>query len=276
MEKSSQIAKAENFAAMHRGDEVLILPNAWDVASARVLVDAGFQAIATTSGGCAFSLGYCDGEHIGRDGMLEIVRRIANSVDVPVSADVEAGYGPTPEDVAATIRGVIEAGAVGANIEDTDKLNPGNLVAFDLAVSRIRAARKAADAAGVPVVINARVDGFHHGKGDDVFNDVIRRANAYLEVGADCAFVPFISDGALIGRVAAAIDGPMNVLAGADTPPVPELKKLGVRRVTVGSNFAKAALTLVRKGAEELLTSGTYEFSRGVFSQPEIHRILSD
>ncbi|MDA1325516.1 MAG: isocitrate lyase/phosphoenolpyruvate mutase family protein [Proteobacteria bacterium] len=276
MTRPSQIEKAQKLLAMHRGDEVLILPNAWDVASARVLVDAGFQAIATTSGGCAFSLGYCDGEHIGRDGMLDIVRRIANSVDVPVSADVEAGYGPTAEDVAATIRGVIEAGAVGANIEDTDKLNPGNLVAFELAVSRIRAARKAADAAGVPVVINARIDGFHYGKGDAVFDDVIRRANAYLEVGADCAFVPFISDGALIGRVAAAINGPMNVLAGADTPSVPELKKLGVRRVTVGSNFAKAALTLVRKGAEELLTSGTYEFSRGVFSQPEIHRILSD
>jgi len=276
MTKESQIEKAKKLAAMHRGPEVLVLPNAWDVASARVLVDAGFEAIATTSGGCAFSLGFCDGEHIGRDGMLDIVRRIANAVDVPVSADVEAGYGPTPEDVAATIRGVIESGAVGANIEDTDKLNPGNLVPFDLAVARIRAAREAADAAGVPVVINARVDGFHYGKGDAVFDDVVRRANAYLEVGADCAFVPFISDGDLIGRVAAAINGPMNVLAGADTPSVAELKALGVRRMTVGSNFAKAALTLVRKGAEELLTKGTYEFSRGVYSQPEIHRILSN
>jgi len=276
MTKTSQIEKAKKLAAMHRGPEVLVLPNAWDVASARVLVDAGFEAIATTSGGCAFSLGFCDGEHIGRDGMLDIVRRIANAVDVPVSADVEAGYGPTTEDVAATIRGVIESGAVGANIEDTDKLNPGNLVPFDLAVARIRAGREAADAAGVPVVINARVDGFHYGKGDAVFDDVIRRANAYLEVGADCTFVPFISDGDLIGRVAAAINGPMNVLAGADTPSVVELKALGVRRVTVGGNFAKAALTLVRKGAEELLTKGTYEFSRGVFSQPEIHRILSN
>ena len=276
MDKSEQIQRAERLAAMHKGDDVLVLPNAWDVMSARVLVDAGFEAIATTSGGCAFSLGYCDGEHIGRAGMLDIVRRIANAVDVPVSADVEAGYGPTPDDVAATIQGVIESGAVGANIEDSDKLNPGNLVEFDLAVKRIRASREAADAAGVPVVINARVDGFHHGKGDAVFDDVIKRANAYLEVGADCAFVPFISDGDLIGRVAAAIDGPMNVLAGADTPSVPELKALGVKRVTVGGNFAKAALTLVQKGAEELMTSGTFEFSRGILSQPEVHRILSD
>ena len=276
MDKTEQIRRAEKLLAMHKGDDVLVLPNAWDVASARVLVDAGFDALATTSGGCAFSLGFCDGEHIGRDGMLEIVKRIAGAVDVPVSADVEAGYGPTPEDVALTIRGVIASGAVGANIEDTDKLNPGNLVPFDLAVSRIRAAREAADAAGVPVVINARVDGFHFGKGDAVFDDVVKRANAYLEVGADCAFVPFISDGDLIGGVAAAINGPMNVLAGPDTPSVPELKSLGVRRVTVGSGFAKAALSLVQRGAEELRTSGTYEFTRGVFSQPEIHRILSD
>ncbi len=274
MTKLSQNEKAEKLAAMHKGDDVLVLPNAWDVASARVLVDAGFEAIATTSGGCAFSLGYCDGEHIGRDGLLDIVGRIAGAVDVPVSADVEAGYGPTPEDVAATIRGVIEAGAVGANIEDSDKLNPGHLVEFDLAIERIRAGRAAADAAGVPVVINARVDGFHFGEGGAVFNDVIRRANGYLAVGADCAFIPFIADGELIGRVAAAIDGPMNVLAGPNTPSVPELKALGVRRVTVGAGFAKAALTLVRKGAEELKTSGTFEFTRGVMSQPEVHRIL--
>ncbi len=276
MDKTEQIDRAERLAALHRGDDVLVLPNAWDVASARVLVDAGFEAIATTSGGCAFSLGYCDGEHIGRDGMLDIVRRIASAVDVPVSADVEAGYGPTPEDVAATIKGVIESGAVGANIEDTDKLNPGNLVEFELAIERIRAGRAAADAAGIPVVINARVDGFHFGEGGAIFNDVIRRANGYLAVGADCAFIPFISDGDLIRRVAAAIDGPMNVLAGPNTPSVPELKALGVRRVTVGSGFAKAALTLVQKGAEELKTTGTFEFTRGVLSQAEVHRILSN
>jgi 2-methylisocitrate lyase-like PEP mutase family enzyme len=259
---------------MHRGDDILVLPNAWDVASARVLVDAGFAAIATTSGGCAFSLGYRDGEHIGRDGMLAIVARIAASVPVPVSADVEAGYGPAPEDVAETIRGVIEAGAVGANIEDSDRRNPGKLFDFELAVERIRAGREAADTAGIPLVLNARTDGFHRGKDQAIFDETVRRANAYLAAGADCAFVPFVADGALIGRLAAAIDGPMNVLAGADTPPVPELKALGVRRVTVGSNFAKAALTLVRRGAEELRTTGTFEFCRGAMGQPEIHRIL--
>ena len=266
---------AEHLTELHQGEDILVLPNAWDVVSARVLVDAGFEAIATTSGGCAFSLGFCDGDHISRAGMLEVVTRIANSVNVPVSADVEAGYGPSSEDVALTIRGVIEAGAVGANIEDSDKLNPGHLIPFELAVKRIGAGRAAADQAGVPVVINARVDGFHYGNDDTVFDDVIRRANAYLEAGATCAFIPFISDSDLIGRVAAAIDGPINILAGPDTPSVQNLKKLGVRRLTVGSSFAKAALKVLQESARELQTSGTFEFTRGVLSQNDVHRILT-
>jgi len=266
---------AEHLTELHQGEDILVLPNAWDVVSARVLVDAGFEAIATTSGGCAFSLGFCDGEHISRAGMLEVVTRIANSVNVPVSADVEAGYGPSSEDVALTIRGVIEAGAVGANIEDSDKLNPGHLIPFELAVKRIGAGRAAANQAGVPVVINARVDGFHYGNDDTVFDDVIRRANAYLEAGATCAFIPFISDSDLIGRVAAAIDGPINILAGPDTPSVQNLKKLGVRRLTVGSSFAKAALKVLQESARELQTSGTFEFTRGVLSQNDVHRILT-
>ena len=266
---------AEHLNELHQGEDILVLPNAWDVVSARVLVDAGFEAIATTSGGCAFSLGFCDGELISRAGMLEVVTRIANSVNVPVSADVEAGYGPSSEDVALTIRGVIEAGAVGANIEDSDKLNPGHLIPFELAVERIGAGRAAADQVGVPVVITARVDGFHYGNDDTVFDDVIRRANAYLEAGATCAFIPFISDSDLIGRVAAAIDGPINILAGPDTPSVPNLKKLGVRRLTVGSGFAKAALKVLQQSAQELQTSGTFEFTRGVLSQNDVHRILT-
>ena len=266
---------AEHLTELHQGEDILVLPNAWDVVSARVLVDAGFEAIATTSGGCAFSLGFCDGEHISRACMLEVVTRIANSVNVPVSADVEAGYGPSSEDVALTIRGVIEAGAVGANIEDSDKLNPGHLIPFELAVKRIGAGRAAANQAGVPVVINARVDGFHYGNDDTVFDDVIRRANAYLEAGATCAFIPFISDSDLIGRVAAAIDGPINILAGPDTPSVQNLKKLGVRRLTVGSSFAKAALKVLQESARELQTSGTFEFTRGVLSQNDVHRILT-
>ena len=275
MRKTEQKRRAERFIAMHREPGILVLPNAWDVISACFLVEAGFSAVATTSGGCAFALGYPDGERIPRREMTAAVRRIAHGVPVPVSADMEAGYGSSPQEVAETVRQTIKAGAVGINIEDSDKINPGRLLDFTLAVERIRAAREAADAAGIPIVINGRSDGFHYGDSAEIFNETVRRANAYLAAGADCAFVPFVRDGALIGRLAAAISGPMNVLAGPGTPPVPELQALGVKRVTVGSNITKAAMMVVRRAAEELKGAGSYEFARGAPTQPEMHRILA-
>ena len=275
MNELEQKKRAQAFAAMHEGDDILVLPNAWDAISACVLVDAGFSAVATTSGGCAFALGYCDGEKIPLRDMAGAVRNITNAVPVPVSADMEAGYGPAPEDVAETTRQTLAAGAVGINIEDSDKRNPGHLLDFEVSVERIRAARAVADAAGIPMVVNARTDGFHQGNDDEIFAETVRRANAYLEAGAGCAFVPFVSDGALIGRLAASIDGPMNVLAGPNTPAVPMLHEMGVKRVTVGSNFTKAAMTLVRRAAEELRDQGTFEFARDVYTQGDMHRMLT-
>ncbi len=269
----TQQEKAEKFLAMHR-EGILVLPNAWDVASACVLVDAGFYAIATTSGGCAFSVGFCDGENMGRDGMAEVVRRIAGGVAVPVSADMEAGYGPSPADVKTTVNAALESGAVGVNIEDGDRSGPRCLHDLDLSVERVRAARKAADDFGISAVINARTDGYMLGGEEDMFDETVKRANLYLEAGADCAFVIGVRDGDLIRRLAAAINGPMNVLAGPGTPPVQKLKEMGVRRVTVGGNIAKAAYTLVKTAAEELRNSGTYEFAAGIYSQPEMHRII--
>ena len=276
MRKSEQKKRAQAFAAMHEGDDILVLPNAWDAISACVLVDAGFPAVATTSGGCAFALGYCDGEKIPMRKMAGAVRNIADAVPVPVSADMEAGYGPAPEDVEETTRQTLKAGAVGINIEDSDKRNRGHLLDFADSVERIRAARTVADAAGIPMVVNARTDAFHYGSDDEVFTEAVRRANAYLQAGADCAFVPFVSDGALIGRLAAAIDGPMNVLAGANTPPVPALRDLGVKRVTIGSSLTKLTMTLVRQAADELLGQGTFEFSRDVYSGADMARILTN
>ena len=272
----TQEEKAQRFAALHNGVGILVLPNAFDVASARILADAGFKAIATTSGGCAFSLGFRDGEHISRDAMAAIVGQICAAVDLPVSADMEAGYGVSPEAVADTVRATINAGAVGINIEDSTKTGPRELLEFDLAVSRIRAAREAAADAGIAMVINGRTDVYSVGGGDDaaLFDEARRRANAYLEAGADCAFVMGVRDGDLIGRLAAAIHGPLNILAGASSPSVAELEVLGVKRVTVGSGFAKAALTVVKNGAEELRDKGTFEFTRGTLGQPEINRIL--
>ncbi|MEE8562037.1 MAG: isocitrate lyase/phosphoenolpyruvate mutase family protein [Alphaproteobacteria bacterium] len=272
----TQAEKAERFAALHRRPGILVLPNAYDAASACILADAGFKAIATTSGGCAFSLGFFDGENISRDAMAAIVARICTAVDLPVSADMEAGYGPTPEAVADTVRATIIAGAAGINIEDSTKTGPRELLEFDSAIARIRAARTAATDAGLALVINGRTDVYPVGGGDEsaLFDEATRRANAYLEAGADCAFVMGVRDAELIGRLAAAIHGPLNVLAGADSPSVAELEALGVKRVTVGSGFAKAALTVVKKGAEELREKGTFEFTRGALGQADIHRIL--
>ena len=272
----TQAEKAERFRALHRGPGILVLPNAFDVASARILADAGFEAIATTSGGCAFSLGFCDGENIPRDAMAAVIARIAAAVDLPLSADMEAGYGATPSAVADTVRATIDAGAVGINIEDSTKAGPRALLEFDLAVERIRAARAAASDAGLSMVINGRTDVYSVGGEDEValFDEATCRANAYLEAGADCAFVIGVRDSVVIGRLAAAIDGPLNILAGADSPPVAELEALGVKRVSVGSGFAKAALTVVKNGAKELKEKGTFEFTRGTLGQPDIHRIL--
>jgi len=272
----TQAEKAERFRALHRGLGILVLPNAFDVASACILADAGFEAIATTSGGCAFSLGFCDGENILRDSMAAAVARIAAAVDLPVSADMEAGYGTFPEAVVDTVRATIDSGAVGINIEDSTKGGPRALLEFDLAVKRIRAARAAAIDAGLSMVINGRTDVYSVGGEDEagLFHEATRRANAYLEAGADCAFVIGVRDGALIGRLAAAVDGPLNVLAGADSPSVAELEALGVKRVSVGSGFAKAALTVVKNGAKELREKGTFEFTRGALDQSDIHRIL--
>ena len=276
MDINEQKARAKTFESMHHGGNILVMANPWDVVSARLFHELGFPALATTSGGVAFPYGYADGENISREEMAAVVRRIADAVPVPVTADMEAGYGPSPEDVALTVRMAIEAGAVGVNIEDGNKAGPPPLFEFSLAVERIRAAVEAAEAAGVAIVVNARTDGFHGADGKDVLDDTVKRANAYRGAGAGCLFVPFVRDGEVIGELARQIEGPLNVLAGAGTPPVAELQALGVARVTVGGSLARVALTAARAAAEELRDSGTYEFSRNAITQGEVHALLKD
>lgn len=276
MDKTLQRARAEAFRNLHRGPDILVLPNAWDVASAVLLAEAGFPAIATTSAGVAFLYGYADGQVITRDEMLAMVRPIAERVPVPVTADMEAGYGPRPEDVAETVRRTIDAGAVGLNLEDGTHKVEAPLMDMSLMVERVRAAREAAEKAGVPIVINARTDGFWTGgAGAAVFDDAVKRANAYRAAGADCLFVPFVSDGPLIGRLVKEIDGPVNVLAVPKMPPVPELQALGVRRVSVGGSIARAAYGVVRQAARELKATGTWGFMSGAVPHPEMNKLLS-
>jgi 2-methylisocitrate lyase-like PEP mutase family enzyme len=266
--------KAAALRKLHSGPRLLVLPNAWDVASAKIIAAAGAQAIATSSAGVAFALGFPDGQRISRGEMLGMVRRIATAVAVPVSADVEAGYGTTPEAAAETARGVLQAGAVGMNLEDA--AGGGELVALDLQISRLQAARAAAVAMGVPLVINARTDAFAARglAGDSRIAEAVRRANAYLAAGADCAFVPFVSDREAIGRLAGEIHGPLNVLARPGSPPLPELERLGVRRVSVGSSIALSAYGLAQRAARELLDSGTYQALEQGIPYAEMQRLL--
>lgn len=276
MDVETQRAKAETLRELHKGPEILILPNAWDVGSARFLAGAGFSAMGTTSAGIAFALGYPDGERISREQMLDVVGRITAAVPLPVTADIEAGYGPSPEAVAESVNMAIEAGAVGINIEDSTGCASDPLFEIALAVERIRAARKAANAAGVPLVINARTDGYmvNGGNGEDVFEESVRRASAYRAAGADCLFVPMVGDAPTIGQLVERIDGPVNVLAGPTTVPVAELQALGVARVSIGSSLARAAYGLMKHAAEELLGPGTFDFTKDAVPLADINRMF--
>jgi 2-methylisocitrate lyase-like PEP mutase family enzyme len=273
-----QVDKATRFLRMHDRTAILVLPNAWDAASARIFEEAGFQALASTSAGVAASLGYPDGEQISRDEMVEAVGRIVRCVAVPVTADMEAGYGPGLDAVTQTIQAVIAVGAVGMNLEDStsDEKNP--LMEISAQVERVRAARQAADRVGVPFVINARTDVYllAVGKESDRFEHAVRRANAYREAGADCLFIPGVRDADTIAALVRAINGPINVLAGPVTPSIIELEKLGVARVSLGSGPMRAALTTTRRIARELRDRGTYDsFTRDTITHAEVNKLMA-
>jgi 2-methylisocitrate lyase-like PEP mutase family enzyme len=257
---AQQNKKAGALRGMHAGAEILVLPNAWDVASAVVFEKAGARAIATSSAGVAFSLGYADGQQISRAQMMEVVARIAAKVSVPVTADAEAGYGRAPEDVAKTTLAVIEAGAVGFNLEDMDEGSSAVLFSMEDQVERVRAAREAAKQAGVNVVINARTDVFLGEVGEPAkrLDETVRRLNAYRAAGADCLFAPGVTDAPTIAELVRQVAGPLNILAGSDAPTIGELQKLGVARVSLGSGMMRVALTAARDAAVELLEKGSY------------------
>lgn len=262
--------KARLLRALHQGPELLILPNAWDCASARIFELAGFPAIATTSAGIAFSLGFADGQRISREEMLAVVRRIAACVDVPVTADLEAGYG----DAAQTASALIEAGAVGLNLED---MEGGALVEVRCQVERIKTIRRIGEQSRVPIVINARTDIYlaNLGEPESRFERACERLMAYCAAGADCLFVPGVSDEGLIRSLVGTLACPVNILAGVGVPPLKRLHELGVARVSVGSGIARAALGTVRRIAVELRAMGAYgEMFDGAIPYPELNRLL--
>ena len=269
MSTEPQKAKTDAFRALHQG-KILVLPNAWDVASARIVQQAGFSAIATTSAGIAFTLGYPDGQRISREEMLTVVGRIARAVELPVTADVEAGYGDRPQDAARTARDVLAAGAIGMNLEDStrDPLRP--LFELSLQVERVKAVREE------PIVLNARTDVYllEVGASDKRYDETLRRLAAFRDAGADCVFAPGLRDAATIGRLVKDLRCPVNILAGPGSPPIPELQKLGVARVSVGSGAMRATLGLLRRIAEELRSAGTYATLDGAITFADVNRMM--
>ncbi len=256
----SQNAKAERLLQLHQKGASLLLPNAWDSASALLFEKAGFPAIGTTSMGIAFAQGYPDGQQISREEMMQVIARMAAVVQVPVTADIEAGYGPTVEDVAQTIREVIKAGAVGVNLEDsTGVFQP--LYSVEEQVRRIAAAREEARRANLPLVINARTDTYLFRIGDETtrMEDTINRARAYLQAGANSVFVHGVTDPSLIQVLVREIPGPLNIMVGPGAPSAPDLFKLGVARVSIGGAAMLATMGVVRDIASELREQGTYE-----------------
>jgi 2-methylisocitrate lyase-like PEP mutase family enzyme len=276
MDTKPQKRKAQDLLALHRGGDMLVLPNVWDVASARIVEEAGYGAVATTSAGIAFSLGYPDGQKIPRQEMFAAIARIARAVKVPVTADVESGYGSGPDAAKSTALAVIEAGAVGINLEDGPGESGSPLADLAAQVEKIRAVRAGAASAGVPIVLNARTDVYLLQVGDPSsrYDETVRRLSAYRDAGADCVFAPGLRDSSTIKRLAADVKCPLNILAGPGSPSIEELRALGVARVSLGSGPMRAAMGTLRRIAHEVKSSGTYESLNDAPTHAEMNQLL--
>jgi 2-methylisocitrate lyase-like PEP mutase family enzyme len=275
LDQTTQEKLALRLRQLHHGQEILVLPNAWDAISARIFAEAGFPAIATTSGGIASGLGYPDGERISREEMLRVTGRIAGSVSVPVTADLEGGYGGTPEEIAETIRRAMGVGLVGGNLEDSRGPGEKKLRDVSLQVEIIKAIRETAAQAGIPFVLNARIDSFLYGDGGaaERLSEAIRRGKIYLEAGADCVFPIGVRDRETIVRLVQEISGPINILAGPGLPSIPELQNLKIARVSFGSGLMRGTFPLIRQIAEELRGSGTYHsFDQKEFTHVNVNQ----
>ena len=275
---TTQHELATRFHALHSPAAPLALANVWDAAGARIVAATGASAIATTSAGVAWGLGAADGNDVDRDVMLEqLARIVAASGGLPVTADIESGFGATAADVADTVARVLDAGAVGVNIEDAhpspaDPREPLRPVAEQ--VERLGAARAAADRAGIPLYINARIDVFLRRAGEESgrLAASIGRARAYLDAGASGVFLLGVGDPETIAALTAGIDAPVNVGGGGLS--VAELGKLGVARVSLGSAVAEAAYALIDRAARELLVTGTYESVRGALDYGVLNGLM--
>jgi 2-methylisocitrate lyase-like PEP mutase family enzyme len=258
----NQTQKAAQLLKLHHGNDPLVLINAWDAASACIVERAGFPAIATSSAAVANALGHADGQHTPWPEMVDAIRRIAKAVNVPVTADIEAGFSATAQDLESNIEQIVEAGAVGMNLEDAlpNRGELGPLYPLAEQIDRIKRVRKLGEKMKIHLVINARTDAYWQ-KGvspEAAMSNTLDRGRAYLQAGADCIFIPGLTKPEHIRTVVEQLKAPVNVLGLAGMPSIPELGKLGVKRISMGSGAMRVAMSALRRFADEAKTAGTF------------------
>lgn len=273
MTNLQQVRLAETFRSMHHKTPVLLLPNVWDILSARLFVAAGFNALATTSGGVAWALGYPDGETAPWSEVVAATARIVRVAKVPVTADIEAGYGVTPAEVGAHVAEIIQTGIVGINLEDGLH---GPMRSIEDAAARIAAAREAADREGVPIVVNARCDVFHlqHGEERARFAATVERCKAYLAAGADCVYPFGLRDPATIATFVNTLRAPVNITGRPGMPDVSAFERVGVARITIASAPALVAISAIQKLAVDLRATGSFEGLAAPLRHPDAQKLF--
>lgn len=267
-----QVAKAHAFKALHERNRLFVIPNPWDGASAKILASLGFEALTTTSAGLAWALGRPD-NGVTREQSLANAQLIVDSVDLPVAADLENGFGHSPEDVAKTIRRAAEIGLVGGSIEDATNDPSRPIYDFGLAVERVAAAAEAAHSLDFPFMFVARAENHLHGRND--LDDTLKRLRAYERAGADVLFAPGLPGIDAIRTVCAETSRPINVVQGAGGFPLAELEAAGVRRVSTGATLARVALTALKAAGTELLEAGTFHFADGVMTTAGVNGLMT-
>lgn len=269
----TQAEKGQAFRALHQRDRAFIIPNPWDIGSARMLAYLGFEALATTSMGFAFSMGKRDNT-VDRAAVLEHIATIAAATDLPVSADLENGFGDTPEIAAETIQLAAEAGAVGGSIEDATGRDDGPIYCLEHAAARVRAAVEAAHALPFTFTLTARAENYLHGRPD--LKDTIKRLQAYQEAGADVLYAPCPNTKEEIAAIVSSVDRPVNVVMGLRGVQLnlAELSKMGVKRVSAGSSLSRAAIGAFLRAAREMREHGTFSFAKDAAGSREISEMF--
>jgi 2-methylisocitrate lyase-like PEP mutase family enzyme len=269
----TQADKARAFQALHRRDGAFVIPNPWDVGSARIMAAQGFEALATTSLGMALALGRRDGS-VKRDDALAHCRAIAGATDLPVSADLENCFGDNPATVAETIRLAAATGLAGGSVEDASGDPQHPIYDFNLAVERVAAAVEAARALPVPFVLTARAENFLRGRPD--LDDTVRRLQAFENAGADVLYAPLLPDLAAIKTVCGAVSKPVNVLAGRPQFSVAELEAAGVKRISLGGLLSRVALGALLRATREITERGTFTFATDAAATGELNKMMAE